>query len=466
MSHELICTWLKIPADSWPPDHYTLLGLEAAESDPARIEQHVHQRHECLLRYQLTHPEQVTEAMNRLAQAFNCLSDPAAKKAYDTTHFPDRVPAPPPAPTPPPAAPAPPPVEPRPLAATPDPLAWLYGPWSRAAPKRPWRHPPRSRCPRTSLPIRRPPRPWLVGFRRSAATDAPSPAATAPEPPPPATELEAEDPVVELAAFSAPARRGLGSKLALYYRISPGASCCGPGFRSATTSATRFQLTKKPDAIDLVRQLGTIRQLLQGFPPLLGQAGQPGYLVIALARQQMIVQTFLALLPSQREALVRDWQEGLKLLAAHRRFLRDELWALHRKGWIGRSFRVMRALVTDQPGLWLVLLALLAANLAYPLPVPALGTGPPAWRRASAASSSIAPSSRTALAGAATVANPTVPRRRGRRSRPEATFSRDAQRSAAFAFRCASRLRNGDEITTRSRGPLCSPLPVGERGWG
>jgi hypothetical protein len=125
------------------------------------------------------------------------------------------------------------------------------------------------------------------------------------------------------------------------------------------------QLRKRSDAVDLVRQLTHIRQLLQDFPPLLGQAGQPGYLVIALARQPMILQTFLGLLPTQREALVRDWQAGLALLAAHRLFLREELWGLRRKGYFGRAARAVQALFGEHPGLWLLLVALITVNVVY-----------------------------------------------------------------------------------------------------
>ena len=55
---------------------------------------------------------------------------------------------------------------------------------------------------------------------------------------------------------------------------------------------------------------------------LLGQAGQPGYLVLALARQELMVPMLQSLLPSQREALARDWQAGHDLLVNHRAFLR------------------------------------------------------------------------------------------------------------------------------------------------
>src|SRR5438270_10353927 len=87
MGHELICTWLGLPPGDWPPDHYRLLGLEPGESDSTRIEQQVHDRLETVRRYQLLHPELVTEAMNRLAQAYVCLIDPAARQAYDAARF-------------------------------------------------------------------------------------------------------------------------------------------------------------------------------------------------------------------------------------------------------------------------------------------------------------------------------------------------------------------------------------------
>src|SRR5688572_12059457 len=91
MSHELICNWLGIPADAWPPDHYRLLGLSPGEGDVPLIEQRVHQRLDCVRRYQMMHPEQATEVMNRLAQAFVCLTDPAAKRAYDVALLGERA---------------------------------------------------------------------------------------------------------------------------------------------------------------------------------------------------------------------------------------------------------------------------------------------------------------------------------------------------------------------------------------
>ncbi len=94
MSIELICSALDLPPDRWPPDHYSLLGLTAGAVDPAAVEERVLDRMERLRRYQLAHPDIVTDAMNRLAQALVCLTDPAAKAAYDMA----LRPAPPPSP--------------------------------------------------------------------------------------------------------------------------------------------------------------------------------------------------------------------------------------------------------------------------------------------------------------------------------------------------------------------------------
>src|SRR5205807_1945939 len=125
MREELIRVWLGLPSPTWPPDHYTLLGLEPGEADPALIEQRVHERLERVRRYQLAHPELVTEAMNRLAQAFVCLTDPVAKQTYDRALLPGSPsrapdPLPPPVPSEAEAASPPPGV---PTAEAPDPLA-------------------------------------------------------------------------------------------------------------------------------------------------------------------------------------------------------------------------------------------------------------------------------------------------------------------------------------------------------
>src|SRR5437870_4426300 len=94
MNTKVLCTWLGLP--DWPPDHYALLGLKPGDNDAARLEQTVHERMARLRCYQISYPEEATEGMNRLAQAFICVSEalakapcpacePAAKKVSDET---------------------------------------------------------------------------------------------------------------------------------------------------------------------------------------------------------------------------------------------------------------------------------------------------------------------------------------------------------------------------------------------
>jgi hypothetical protein len=121
MNKDLIRQWLDLPAGTWPPDHYTLLALTPREADSDLIERRTQQRMMRLRPYQLNHPDEATEALNRLATAFNCLTDPVAKQTYDASFGAAALqsslsqgergmgegidPA--------------------------DPLAWLFGPWSQ-----------------------------------------------------------------------------------------------------------------------------------------------------------------------------------------------------------------------------------------------------------------------------------------------------------------------------------------------
>jgi hypothetical protein len=353
MKHETICDWLGLAGEAWPPDHYRLLGLEPGEVDAARIEQQVHDRLEIVRRYQLLHPEVATEAMNRLAQAFVCLTDPEAKKAYDARFA---------------AAPATPAAmveeDQEQSDATHDPLAWLYaGPGAGIDPTR--------AVTQLELPTPR------NGAPSSPPREA-SPSAKALDdtgqragliPPPvrriPGSGPAKHDPILEAAHESPTARRGLGTKRALYHRVA-----CTRRLLRAWNEAGPYvghpgrRLNKPVEATDLIHALITLRTQLKSFPPLLGQAGQPGYLVVALARQQVIVPTFQTLLPSQREALARDWRAGLKLLHAHLQFLREELRTMRERGMFNRTIRAMRSMLLGHFGLLLLLLAGLAVVVA------------------------------------------------------------------------------------------------------
>lgn len=378
-----ICAWLGVPLDQWPPDHYTLLGLPPGESSVERIEQQVQQLLERVRRYQLIHPEAATEAMNRLAQAFVCLTDAQAKQAYDCHLFGPPLPAP----EPPPRAQA----APRPNG-MPEPIAPAARPEDTPLSFR--RDTDTSPAYQPTLLDLSPPEspevpdllpadeaeevdPELLALveeevraeeKRAAALAALARPAEPPAPPLPAVPevpLELPDPFLEAARSSRPARRGLGTKLALYHRVARTRALL-----RVWDEAGKFlndpsrRLARPSEARQFLEQFRTIRRLLESFPPLLGEAGQPGYLVIALARQQIIVPTFQTLLPSQREALARDWSQARKLLAAHKEFLRQELRALRRKTVVGRGLRATRAFLNEHPGGMLLLLGLVALALA------------------------------------------------------------------------------------------------------
>ncbi len=348
MGNEVICTWLGLSSAEWPPDHYRLLGLQPGESDPQLIEQHVHQRLDSVRCYQMRHPEQATEAMNRLAQAFVCLTEPAAKERYDAglrgVSLPrsTKTPTMHDMPVLDPEAFAPPVVNGRkssPNLVLPPPLPDV---------------PPVFEPP---LAIEMPP------VREAGSTPLPEKILPPrPAPPPPAPPAEKVCPILEVAR-SARARRGLGSRRALFRRIRQTREFFETWMRAGKYLGTMKRRTtiKGSEAEELAELFADILRLRKRFPRILGEAGQPGCLVLSLARQDA-VETFRTLEASQRGALRRDWQAGHDLLLAHRDFLREQAAELRRMTRKQRFGRAVRSFFTDDPGALFLLLALAALN--------------------------------------------------------------------------------------------------------
>jgi hypothetical protein len=341
MSHELICSWLGLPdAESWPPDHYRLLGLRPGEDDTALIEAHVHQRIDSVRCYQMRYPEQATEAMRLLARAFDCLTDPAGKKTYDAALLGTTVVAT---------------VEPpsRAMLEARDPLAWLYDPPPlRGSGGAPAGTVGSSDPTIIATPtIEMPPLPEEV-----------SPAGAAQ---PEVVATEPSDAVLE-AASSPPARRRLNTKRGLYSRIVLTRRLIRTWTQVGKyLSSPKRRLNRPSEATDLIRLLDEIQDLLRRFPPLMGEAGQPGYLVVTLS-QLVIVPTFQTMDLKARKALSEDWKRGLKLLTAHRDFLRQEIRLMRRRAVSTQMARAFNALPSDWPVAFaLLLLALLALNIAF-----------------------------------------------------------------------------------------------------
>lgn len=316
MNHELICSWLGLPPDCWPPDHYRLLGLRTGESDVALIEQQVHQRVETLRRYQMMYPEQATEAMNLLARAFVCLTEPEAKRAYD-----EQVLGPPTRTPPPPVRASPPPL---PSSAEPASAhVWLFTPGINGP---------------TAPPVRVPPPLPTEPAPKEQAAPAPTPA-----PPPP----EPIDPIREAAQHSEAVRRGLATRPALLRRVLLTRHLTRLWHRLGRHLEDPGRKLARPDAMEMKKLLDQLAEDGASFP-LLGEAGQPGHLILSLTQFDRSKE-LLSLDQAVRESLKRDWEAGLKFLEFHRDFLRAELAANRRLTWRQRLVLAARGWLNEQP---------------------------------------------------------------------------------------------------------------------
>jgi hypothetical protein len=314
MNQEMLCTWLGLSARDWPPDPYTLLGLKSGEADLPRIEQQVQERMAKLRCYQLSHPEEATEGMNRLALAFINLTEAATKASQR------------PAPAPAPATRTSPPVRRKVSKDTMQIRPKTAGDTAVIdQTKMDWRL--------TPPPVRSP-----------AAGDS-NPEAAAPSAPAPvrseADELAAL--IHDLAWHSSEARTGLGTLPALIERIDQ--------TRQLLTAWQRLgcHLRRQREKTDLKRWLATIRDVSEVYPPFVGHPGKPGYRIVALARLSMTAEMFQSMAATQSDDLLRDWETGHKILLDHRRYLRKHLKSMRHHGNMGLFMRAVRSLLNDHP---------------------------------------------------------------------------------------------------------------------
>ena len=357
MDHDLICSWLGLPPGTWPPDHYRLLGLAPGEDNAELIEQHVHERLDTVRCYQITHPEPATEAMNRLAQAFVCLTEPSSKRTYDAQlGIVARA-----------ASPA----ADETLTPQANSIDWLPSPTPAAVAVTLPPSPTGVLKEETATPMQTrlpPPLPIVLPVveeteETPATPTSPPLAIPVPTPLPTGLPLEPADPTLD-AAHSGPAYRGIATRRGFFQRIALTRRLLRLWNELGKyISQPKRRLSRSADGPELTRLLDEITEALKGFPPLLGEAGQPGYLVLALTQVDTI-KVYQSFSPHQREALSRDWGAGIKLLTAHYNFLRQERRAMRKRPWRQRILRAAWSLIVDQPGIVLILLALLAINVA------------------------------------------------------------------------------------------------------
>jgi hypothetical protein len=372
MKNDKIFTWLGLPAGAWPPDHYTLLGLNPGEKDVARIEQHVHDRLAKLRCYQLSHPDQATEAMNRLAQAFMCLTDPEAKKVYDGSARSAGMVCE--------TKPAEKPINGHATAETTKPATAVDDTAVQPKTHVDWKNSPppvrvSDQAPRDSAASPIAGANGIAVAGETTQVEATEVAAEATQAPAETTQVPAEPPVsqpadllYESARASIEARRGIGTLHCLIERIDHTRHLLWAWEQAGKyLNKSNRRLSRLAEQNDLNRWLEKIGELMERFPRILGQPGQPGYRVVAMARLEMTAVMFNMLDPRQREALSRDWVAGRAVLHVHRRFLRQEFSKVRRSWFTGRAMRAARAAVNDHP-LWVVLgisLTALAVGLFY-----------------------------------------------------------------------------------------------------
>lgn len=326
MNQELLCKWLSLPATSWPPDPYALLGVPPGETDLQKIERQVHERLAKLRCYQLAHPEEATEGMNRLAQAFICVSEAANKAA------------------PPPAG----------------------GTAKKDA--KPRTHEDTAVLQKTALDWRTAPPPVRGAATTAKLSDSASVLIARPLVAPPAP-LDAAEQVAALAvelARSPEASTGLATLADVVARVEQTRTLLTAWL--AVGAQLHRPLRKPPTAaerLQFARQLAMIRAVTDTYPPFVGQPGKPGYRVAALARLAMTFDMFKNMDPRQREDLLRDWDTARRVLLEHRKYLRRQFASLRHKGAVGRVLRFLRTTVTDHPYLSGVVAAALLGLWAY-----------------------------------------------------------------------------------------------------
>lgn len=318
MNRELICGWLGLADKGWPPDPYALLGLAAEQCDAPSIEKRVHERMVQLRGYQLLHPEEATEGMTRVAQAYITLIERHGSRS-----------------APPPAAAS------VPQAAVPLPALQRGGDdtavaqktkldWQAAPP--PVRGGPKT--PRAPIPvgIPEPARPTLEGLPRA----------------------EKEEEIVRnLAEESPEALAGLVTLQAVIDRAERTRQLLIAWRRLGRYLGNpKRQVTRSIERADFARKLEALLEAAERHPEFVAHPGRPGYRAIALAHLEITPDVFNAMGEEPREQLARDWTLAHKILLAHRRFVLQRFKTLRRRSLLGRMAYTLRSSFDEHPVLW------------------------------------------------------------------------------------------------------------------
>ncbi len=347
-----ICQRLGLPCDCWPPSHYQLLGLPEGESDRTRIEAAVHVQMNKIRCYQLSHPEQATVVMNRVAEAYSCLCDVNSKSEYDRSRG----------------------LEPK----------GLTEPGKTAAPKKsmddtvtdgirtvvdwddstapPVRASQDSEEEPTTLDdsstVILPPSKKESNFREDKTEEIIVPPQTADSTQTPPEPAKTKDPEKAYPQKSNPGDRGLGTRKKLYERVVLTRQLYFAWQKVGRYAAQpKKAFSRTAEFRDMVRRLEEVESLLVEFPPILGHPGTPGYRISILARDEDPITAFKEMDLSERENMAKEWWSSYHLIKDHLNFLRHEIRERKKEGMVKKLFRPIRSLVSDYSG-WVIFLLL------------------------------------------------------------------------------------------------------------
>jgi hypothetical protein len=180
------------------------------------------------------------------------------------------------------------------------------------------------------------------------------------------TPSEPLDPLADVAASarSPRARRGLTTRRRLFARRTQTHQLLRLWRRVGQLLAGAEEQFNKRDASELLKLVGKISEALDGFPPLFGEAGQPGYMLLTLTQLDS-PQDIVKLDHNQLHSLQRDWKAGLTFLRAHRDYLRQELRLFRRHSRQEQMTRAISTYLGGRLGAFaLVVLGLLALGIA------------------------------------------------------------------------------------------------------
>jgi hypothetical protein len=331
----MICTWLGLADKRWPPDPYALLGLTPGECDGPRIETRVQERMAKLRCYQLSHPDEATEGMNRVAQAFIALVEkhcPRSGASRPPVH----------------AATSAPSGDKR----TPQPLAVGDTAVGQHA-KLDWEAAPPPVRAAKSGPLHAIP----VGLPETAG----APRLDSAEPSPPA---ETEEQVIRsLAEESDDARAGVLTLQAIIARADLTRQLLIAWRKAGRYLALpKRKLTRPAEKSDFTHKLEALLEAADRYPDFIAHPGRPGYRAVALAHLGITPEVFNAMGEEPREQLARDWTLAHKILLAHRTFLLRQFKALRRRGPLGRAAYILRISLRDHWVMWSGLVAMVAVS--------------------------------------------------------------------------------------------------------